>query len=295
MGLQVAGRQRLQHAPDHLPAAVMELVIFIVFQLLIEVQSYKSPTVKASPDAIRESSSVKFSCEMPADVNSRQLICVYSLKTEPEIRSPHSDTYTIKGRPQAKLKAFASFILETDTVLLDCENTEDLKMEMCFFYINGRESSSKQSSSCQLSLTGSQISIWSGDQSSSVRIICFYTVMKGQDQKPSAHSDPVTITVQNSKSITNQQTTTTTMKTTLTTMSTAETTTYSKTLDLHSKTNLPASTAKKTIYVSVSKQQEQENPEDNENVYHLYCKPVRSNAEDHMYSWEVLGMEEGKI
>ncbi|KTG33608.1 hypothetical protein cypCar_00048970, partial [Cyprinus carpio] len=29
-------------------------------------------------------------------VNSRQLFCVYSLKTEPEIRSPHSDTYTFR-------------------------------------------------------------------------------------------------------------------------------------------------------------------------------------------------------
>ncbi|XP_042622906.1 uncharacterized protein LOC109087125 [Cyprinus carpio] len=29
-------------------------------------------------------------------VNSRQLICVYSRKTEPEIRSPHSDTYTFR-------------------------------------------------------------------------------------------------------------------------------------------------------------------------------------------------------
>ncbi|KAL1264935.1 hypothetical protein QQF64_002962 [Cirrhinus molitorella] len=500
----------------------MELVIFIVFQLLIEAQSYKSPTVKASPDAIRESSSVKISCETPADVkvnhcyfyvnrkennikdssscelelngaevlrwaavkspasidincfytiherginkpsshsppasvtvldalhkpiisvnedyssisceiplsvranficslytedndllyqsvsqwsqsgenlcmfyvspsdlfsrsvNSRQLICVYSLKTEPEIRSPQSDTYTIKGHPQANLRASASFILETDTVLLSCENTEDLKMEMCFFFIIGKESNSKQSSSCQLSLTGSQISIWSGGQSSSVRIICFYTVMKRQAQKPSAHSDPVTITVQNS-TITTQQTTTTAMKTTLTTMSTAETTTYSKTFSTAVSSQMDVSTAASTqktsqsktvistsqtplysrkeiwfivlvstgvavilsglmglislcwfaskkrrkqrsinpdvpslgtgtscsgpaeIYslitsvpatsqpicgdVSVSKLQEQENPEDNENVYHVYCKipdkPVPSNAEDHMYS-----------
>ncbi|KTF82215.1 hypothetical protein cypCar_00049845, partial [Cyprinus carpio] len=29
-------------------------------------------------------------------VNSRQLFCVYSLKTEPEIRSPRSDTYTFR-------------------------------------------------------------------------------------------------------------------------------------------------------------------------------------------------------
>ncbi|XP_026130488.1 uncharacterized protein LOC113110576 [Carassius auratus] len=41
----------------------MELFIFIVFQLLMEVQSYKFPRVKVSPDVIRESSSVKISCE----------------------------------------------------------------------------------------------------------------------------------------------------------------------------------------------------------------------------------------
>ncbi|KAL0180828.1 hypothetical protein M9458_023234, partial [Cirrhinus mrigala] len=33
----------------------------------------------------------------------------------------------------------ASVILETDSVELSCENTEDLKMEMCYFNINGRE------------------------------------------------------------------------------------------------------------------------------------------------------------
>ncbi|XP_050979275.1 uncharacterized protein LOC127173423 isoform X3 [Labeo rohita] len=350
----------------------MELFIFVVFQLLMEVQSYKSPTVKVSPDVIRESSSVKISCETPADVivnqcyfytnrekkntkvssscelkftgaevlrwadvkspvsinincyytiheqginkpssdsppatvtvldllekpfisfskdddllmisceitlsvradficslytedddllyqrvsqrrqsgashcmfylshselftqsvNSRQLICVYSFKTQPEIRSPHSDTYTIKGLPQAKLRASASVISETDTVELSCENTKDLKMEMCYFNINGRETNTKLSSSCQLSLTGSQISIWSGDQSSSVTITCFYTVMKGQVNKPSDHSDPVTITLQ-----------------TLTVTSTSETTTYSKTAD-QSKTNLPTSTTKETM------------------------------------------------
>ncbi|XP_050958208.1 uncharacterized protein LOC127159424 [Labeo rohita] len=46
----------------------MELFIFIVFQLLMEVQSYKLPRVKVSPDVIRESSAVKISCETPADV-----------------------------------------------------------------------------------------------------------------------------------------------------------------------------------------------------------------------------------
>ncbi|XP_059393344.1 uncharacterized protein LOC132126230 [Carassius carassius] len=41
----------------------MKLFIFIVIQLLMEVQSYKFPRVKVSPDVIRESSSVKISCE----------------------------------------------------------------------------------------------------------------------------------------------------------------------------------------------------------------------------------------
>ncbi|XP_050958964.1 uncharacterized protein LOC127160358 isoform X4 [Labeo rohita] len=119
----------------------MELLVFIVFQLLMEVQSDNSlqkPTISVS----KYDDLLMVACEIPlsvrADVNcslytedgdlryqgdsqwsqsggnfcmfrlshselftrsvnSRQLICVYSLKTEPEIRSPHSDTYTIRG------------------------------------------------------------------------------------------------------------------------------------------------------------------------------------------------------
>ncbi|XP_067287896.1 protein let-653-like isoform X2 [Pseudorasbora parva] len=96
-------------------------------------------------------------------------------------------------------------------------------MERCVFYINGRESNSKLSSSCQISLTGSQISIWSGGQSSSGRITCFYTVNKTQVQKPSPHSDPVTITIKQND------------------------TTATKTSDPYSKSNLPTSTTKETM------------------------------------------------
>ncbi|KTG32659.1 hypothetical protein cypCar_00018318, partial [Cyprinus carpio] len=118
----------------------MELFIFIVFQLLMEVQSYNSlpkPFISVSGDDVQ----LFISCEIPLSVradfncslyteddvllyqrvsqwsqsaknhcmfyvsrselltrsvNSRQLICVYSRKTEPEIRSPHSDTYTFR-------------------------------------------------------------------------------------------------------------------------------------------------------------------------------------------------------
>ncbi|XP_051768199.1 uncharacterized protein si:ch211-11c3.9 isoform X2 [Ctenopharyngodon idella] len=355
----------------------MELFIFIAFQLLMEVQSCKSPVVKVSPDVIRESSSVKMICEAPADVTvkqcyfyinrekenikvspscelnltaaevliwaavkspvsvdincyyithehgidkssshcpaatvtvlgslqkpiisvsddrvqikivceiplsvranftcslytednllhrnvsqtqrrqsgdhycmfyltrgellNRQLSCDYSLNnTEPEIRSPRSDL------PQAKLTASASVIKETDTVQLSCESTEDLKMEMCYFNINGRESNSKQNSSCQLFLTGSEISIWSEGQSSSVRITCFYTVKKSQVQKPSPHSDPVTVTVQTPDA----HHVTTAKKTSLPLLSTSET--YSSAVDSHSKSNLSTTSEETTFSI----------------------------------------------
>ncbi|XP_048028156.1 mucin-5AC-like isoform X2 [Megalobrama amblycephala] len=363
--------------------AVMELFIFTAFLLLMEVQSYKSPAVKVSPEVISESRSVKMICETPAGVTVKQcnfyrnseqknikpspsceldltgaevliwaavkspasvdincfytihedgidkpsshspaatvtvlgslqkpfisyngddvhpvisceiplsvradftcslytedvllytrvsqtqrrqsgdhycmfylshselltrsvnsLSCDYSLNTEPEIRSPRSDTITVRGLPQAKLTASASVIKETDTVQLSCENTEDLKMEMCYFNIYGRESNSKLSSSCQLSLTGSEISIWSEGQSSSVRITCFYTVKKSQVLVPSPHSDPVTVTVQISTTDTHVKTA---KKTSLPSMSTSET----HSTDLHSRSNWPTSTSEETTF-----------------------------------------------
>ncbi|XP_073682486.1 uncharacterized protein [Garra rufa] len=258
----------------------MELFVFILFQLLIEVQSDEPPTVKVSPDAIRKSSSVKISCETPegppvnqcyfypnreekkiktswsckldltgaevfrwAAVKSPELIHIYCFYTilGTDKPSPHSPPATVTvGLPQAKLRASTSVILETERVELSCDNTEDLKMEMCVFIINERKRNSKQRSSCQLSLTGSQISIWSGDQSSSVTITCFYSVMKRQ----SHHSDPVTVQI--STSTTTKQTTTIAIKTTLAAMSTSEITTYNKT-SLHSKTSLSTSMTTETM------------------------------------------------
>ncbi|XP_056324518.1 uncharacterized protein si:ch211-11c3.9 [Danio aesculapii] len=153
-------------------------------------------------------------------VKSRKLSCDYSLKTEPDIRSPHSDTHIIGALPQARLSAPALVLQETDTVELNCENTEELKMEMCVFNINGRDRNSNLNSSCQLSLTASQISDWSEDQSSSVRITCFYTAKKGIENVPSPHSDPVTVTVQTSTSLSFSETTQR----------------YNTAADLHSKT-----------------------------------------------------------
>ncbi|XP_073773347.1 uncharacterized protein isoform X2 [Danio rerio] len=148
-------------------------------------------------------------------VKSKVMSCNYSSGTSiSSERSPYSNKYnltaflpvqvqvtsTTKGStlclPQARLSASASVLQETDTVELSCGNTEDLKMDLCVFNKYGQESNSNLSSSCQLSLTASQISVWSGDQSSSVRITCFYTVKNGQYQIQSPQFDPVTVTVQ---------------------------------------------------------------------------------------------------
>ncbi|XP_050958961.1 uncharacterized protein LOC127160358 isoform X2 [Labeo rohita] len=204
-----------------------------------------------------------------------------------------------------------------------------------------------------------QISIWSGDQSSSVTITCYYTVMKRQAQKPSAHSDPMTVTVQISTATSFGETLTST-KTNISfkvLVSTGVAVILSGLICLcwfaskkrrkHNKmrsikpdvpsqeigmscsgpaetyaliTSVPATSqpicggpehpeshqdnttdptdtnsfimSVNSIYqpsdVLVNKQQEQGNIEENENVYHLYCtipdKPVHSNAEDQVYS-----------
>ncbi|XP_067244906.1 uncharacterized protein [Chanodichthys erythropterus] len=209
----------------------MELFIFIAFQLFVKVQSYspfQKPTIHNQGDSIMCSIPVPdrndFIChlytedgllytnvsetpewafrgqgnpycrfyfkELTGSVN-RQLSCDYSISSR--TTSPRSDTIIIGDLPQAKLTASPSVIQETDTVQLSCENTGNLKIEMCVFYIHERESNSKWSSSCQLSLTRSEISIWSEGQSSSVRISCFYTVNYLQYQRSSPHSDPVTV------------------------------------------------------------------------------------------------------
>ncbi|XP_056324777.1 uncharacterized protein LOC130237774 isoform X3 [Danio aesculapii] len=126
----------------------MELFIFIVFQLLVEVQTHNTlqkPFISVSEDQL------SISCEIPASVradvscnlytgdgaslssrdsqwsssgehhlcmfyqtlsellkrsgNIRQLSCDYSLKTEPDIRSPHSDPYTRDSTVKSTAKA----------------------------------------------------------------------------------------------------------------------------------------------------------------------------------------------
>ncbi|XP_051768201.1 mucin-3A-like isoform X2 [Ctenopharyngodon idella] len=76
----------------------MELFIFIAFLLLMEVQSYKSPAVKVSPDVIRESSSVKMICEMlPADVAVKQCYFYINRGKEKNIKVSPSCELNLTG------------------------------------------------------------------------------------------------------------------------------------------------------------------------------------------------------
>ncbi|KAK2874041.1 hypothetical protein Q8A67_021194 [Cirrhinus molitorella] len=99
------------HSVPFLTLTVMEWLIFIAFQLLmevhsyifqlfIEVQSHESPTVKVSSDVIRESSSVKISCETPADLSVNQ--CYFY---------PNSEEKKIKPSRRCKLKLTGAEVL----------------------------------------------------------------------------------------------------------------------------------------------------------------------------------------
>ncbi|XP_056591104.1 uncharacterized protein LOC130410450 [Triplophysa dalaica] len=128
---------------------------------------------------------------------NRHLSCDYSVRTDPEMNltSPRSDLYTIRGFPQAVLTVSPSVITDTDTVQMNCLNRESLNMDTCFFTVDGMESNMKESRSCHLSLTESDIIHWSGGQRSSIIITCYYTVFKSQVLLPSPQSEPVTVAV----------------------------------------------------------------------------------------------------
>ncbi|KAK9966781.1 hypothetical protein ABG768_003873, partial [Culter alburnus] len=75
----------------------MELFIFIAFLLLMEVQSYKSPAVKVSPEVISESSSVKMNCETPAGVTVKQCHFYSNREKEKNIKVRRSCELDLTG------------------------------------------------------------------------------------------------------------------------------------------------------------------------------------------------------
>ncbi|XP_058647871.1 uncharacterized protein LOC131549582 isoform X3 [Onychostoma macrolepis] len=106
------------HSVSFLTLAVMELFVFIAFQLLVEVQSYKSPTVKVSPDVIRESSSVKISCETPADVTVNQCYFITN-REEKNIKVSSSCELDLSG---AEVLGWAA-VKSPESIYINCYYT----------------------------------------------------------------------------------------------------------------------------------------------------------------------------
>ncbi|XP_050958962.1 uncharacterized protein LOC127160358 isoform X3 [Labeo rohita] len=250
----------------------MELLVFIVFQLLMEVQSDNSlqkPTISVS----KYDDLLMVACEIPlsvrADVNcslytedgdlryqgdsqwsqsggnfcmfrlshselftrsvnSRQLICVYSLKTEPEIRSPHSDTYTIRGSTSNTTEQTTTTAMKTSLPSKTNLPISTPKETIMLVFIG-----------VAVILAGLMGLI----------CLCHFTRLK----HPESHQDNKTDPTDTRSVITSIN-------------------------PIYQPSDVN----------DVNKQQKQGNTEENENVYHLYCtipdKPVHSNTEDHVYS-----------
>ncbi|XP_036415999.1 uncharacterized protein LOC118799962 [Colossoma macropomum] len=124
------------------------------------------------------------------------VICYYSVSesglTKP---SPHSLPATVLEAPQ--LSVSPSVLTERGSVQLDCK-TLYAGVSQCYFYPERDETNIKHSPSCQLSLTDSELTRWTGRSYSSpepVSVICYYTVSESGLTKPSPHSLPATVTV----------------------------------------------------------------------------------------------------
>ncbi|XP_056590058.1 uncharacterized protein LOC130409884 [Triplophysa dalaica] len=100
-----------------------------------------------------------------------------------------------QGLPQAKLTVFPASVTDGEMRLV-CEGFENRTVSECFFYPSGQENFTTPSVSCELSLTGSELIIWSGDEESSfVNTVCFYSVSELGKYITSAHSDEVSVRV----------------------------------------------------------------------------------------------------
>ncbi|XP_016304029.1 uncharacterized protein LOC107659555 [Sinocyclocheilus anshuiensis] len=347
-----------------LTLAVMELIVFIVIQLLMEVQSYTSPTVKISPDVIRESSSVKISCETPADVTVNQ--CYFYTNSEEKnvktswrceldltgaevfrwaaVTSPGSLDiycyYTIQGidkpsrhSPPATVMVLAVTVMSTSETLtytttdlhsktnLSTSTTKETMISITNSTLPGNSRISEHTTMAVTFTTASPRTAVSSVHTSmthptdpqtgtwflvlvSTGVAVFLSVLTGLiclcrfasqkrrklSIKMEVPSQGISMSGSGSAEIYSLIT------------SVPETSQPISGGLEHPESNQestadPTDTHSFIMYVNsvyqpsdvlVNKQQKQGNPEENENVYHLYSmipdKPVHSNAEDHVYS-----------
>ncbi|XP_049327963.1 uncharacterized protein LOC125787587 [Astyanax mexicanus] len=102
--------------------------------------------------------------------------------------------------PQPFLSVFPAVITQNGSVMLDCG--ADKTLYQCYFYPKGQDENTTLSSSCQLSLTGSELMWWTGRSSGSpepVNMICFYSKKATAGSRPSDHSLPVAVLILDQK------------------------------------------------------------------------------------------------
>ncbi|XP_057218766.1 uncharacterized protein LOC130571658 [Triplophysa rosa] len=103
-----------------------------------------------------------------------------------------------QGLPQAKLTVFPASVTDGELRLV-CEGFDNRTVSECLFYPSGQENFTTPSVSCELSLTGSELITWSGDEESSyVNTVCYYAVSELGKYITSDHSDEVPVRVRDS-------------------------------------------------------------------------------------------------
>ncbi|XP_047666492.1 mucin-3A-like isoform X2 [Tachysurus fulvidraco] len=97
--------------------------------------------------------------------------------------------------PQPQLSVSPEVITQRGSVQLHCHVPDHVKVYQCSFYPETQNTNLKNSPSCQLSVTGSELIRWTGHRSpKALRIICFYALDKTV-RTPSPHSLPAPVTV----------------------------------------------------------------------------------------------------
>ncbi|KAI4893615.1 hypothetical protein NFI96_033573, partial [Prochilodus magdalenae] len=100
--------------------------------------------------------------------------------------------------PQPRLDVSSA---EGGSVQLDCR-TPYARVSQCYYYPEGAHTNVKLSPSCRLTLTGADLTSWTGDSyrpPEPVSVICFYSVRVSGLTRPSPHSLPAPVMILDQK------------------------------------------------------------------------------------------------
>ncbi|KAM7422629.1 hypothetical protein PAMA_010595 [Pampus argenteus] len=125
--------------------------------------------------------------------------CYYTVKTgDLKDFSPFSDSVTIQMIPlQPELTVTPLVITEHESVTLNCQTRTSMFVTECYFIhtLSGKLVS-PLNSSCQLTLTGTELLMTNETSSAEVKVKCYYTVKNGDSKSPSPHSASSSVIIQ---------------------------------------------------------------------------------------------------